>query len=186
MATNDPSPLVGVIMGSKSDWETMRHADQVLTDFEVPHESSGQLGAPHARRDRRVGPAGRGARHQSHHRGGRRRRAPGGRGGGIHDRARAWRADREPGAQGPRLAAVDGADAGRHPRGHARHWQGRARPTRRCWPSRFSPPPTRRCATRSRRSARCRPRGSSKRSCPELAPPAWPPITFTIVSLKGI
>jgi 5-(carboxyamino)imidazole ribonucleotide mutase len=26
-------------MGSKSDWETMRHADQVLTDFEVPHES---------------------------------------------------------------------------------------------------------------------------------------------------
>jgi 5-(carboxyamino)imidazole ribonucleotide mutase len=39
MATNDPSPLVGIIMGSKSDWETMRHADQVLTDFEVPHES---------------------------------------------------------------------------------------------------------------------------------------------------
>jgi 5-(carboxyamino)imidazole ribonucleotide mutase len=39
MATNDPSPLVGIIMGSKSDWETMRHADQVLTDFGVPHES---------------------------------------------------------------------------------------------------------------------------------------------------
>ena len=39
MATNDPSPLVGIVMGSKSDWETMRHADQVLTDFEVPHES---------------------------------------------------------------------------------------------------------------------------------------------------
>ena len=38
MATTDPSPLVGVIMGSKSDWETMRHTDQVLTDFEVPHE----------------------------------------------------------------------------------------------------------------------------------------------------
>jgi len=38
MATTDPSPLVGIIMGSKSDWETMRHADQVLTDFEVPHE----------------------------------------------------------------------------------------------------------------------------------------------------
>ena len=31
-------PLVGIIMGSKSDWETMRHADQVLTDFGVPHE----------------------------------------------------------------------------------------------------------------------------------------------------
>jgi 5-(carboxyamino)imidazole ribonucleotide mutase len=31
------SPLVAVIMGSKSDWETMRHADQTLTDFGVPH-----------------------------------------------------------------------------------------------------------------------------------------------------
>lgn len=31
-------PLVGVIMGSKSDWETMRHADEVLTRFGVPHE----------------------------------------------------------------------------------------------------------------------------------------------------
>lgn len=31
-------PLVGVIMGSKSDWETMRHADEMLTRFAVPHE----------------------------------------------------------------------------------------------------------------------------------------------------
>ena len=31
-------PLVGVIMGSKSDWETMRHADEILTQFDVPHE----------------------------------------------------------------------------------------------------------------------------------------------------
>ncbi|HWC91042.1 MAG TPA: 5-(carboxyamino)imidazole ribonucleotide mutase [Pirellulales bacterium] len=31
-------PLVGIVMGSKSDWETLRHANQVLTDFEVPHE----------------------------------------------------------------------------------------------------------------------------------------------------
>ena len=35
---NDPSPLVGVIMGSKSDWQTMSHADTVLTEFGVPHE----------------------------------------------------------------------------------------------------------------------------------------------------
>ncbi|HEX3656010.1 MAG TPA: 5-(carboxyamino)imidazole ribonucleotide mutase [Pirellulales bacterium] len=36
---NDPAqPLVGIVMGSKSDWETLRHANQVLTDFEVPHE----------------------------------------------------------------------------------------------------------------------------------------------------
>jgi 5-(carboxyamino)imidazole ribonucleotide mutase len=33
-----PPPLVAVIMGSKSDWETLRHADEVLTQFGVPHE----------------------------------------------------------------------------------------------------------------------------------------------------
>ena len=33
-----PSSLVAVIMGSKSDWETMRHADQTLKDFGVDHE----------------------------------------------------------------------------------------------------------------------------------------------------
>jgi 5-(carboxyamino)imidazole ribonucleotide mutase len=32
------TPLVAVIMGSRSDWETMRHADEVLTTFGVPHE----------------------------------------------------------------------------------------------------------------------------------------------------
>jgi len=31
-------PLVAVIMGSKSDWEVMRQADELLTSFEVPHE----------------------------------------------------------------------------------------------------------------------------------------------------
>jgi len=31
-------PLVGVIMGSKSDWETMSAADQVLSEFGIPHE----------------------------------------------------------------------------------------------------------------------------------------------------
>ena len=33
------NPLVGVIMGSKSDWDTMRHASEILTRFNVPHES---------------------------------------------------------------------------------------------------------------------------------------------------
>lgn len=32
-------PLVAIIMGSKSDWETMRHAADVLTEFGVPHEA---------------------------------------------------------------------------------------------------------------------------------------------------
>src|SRR5690242_1030099 len=31
-------PLVGVIMGSKSDWETMRHACEMLASFQVPYE----------------------------------------------------------------------------------------------------------------------------------------------------
>ena len=31
-------PLVGVIMGSQSDWETMRQADELLTTFDVAHE----------------------------------------------------------------------------------------------------------------------------------------------------
>ena len=31
-------PLVGVIMGSRSDWDTMRHAVDILTELDVPHE----------------------------------------------------------------------------------------------------------------------------------------------------
>ena len=33
------SPLVGVVMGSSSDWDTMQHAVQILTQFGVPHEA---------------------------------------------------------------------------------------------------------------------------------------------------
>jgi 5-(carboxyamino)imidazole ribonucleotide mutase len=33
-----PSPLVAVIMGSSSDWETMRHAVEILERFAVPYE----------------------------------------------------------------------------------------------------------------------------------------------------
>ncbi|MFI5236154.1 MAG: AIR carboxylase family protein, partial [Gemmatimonadales bacterium] len=32
------NPLVGVVMGSDSDWETMQHAAKVLDDFGVPFE----------------------------------------------------------------------------------------------------------------------------------------------------
>jgi 5-(carboxyamino)imidazole ribonucleotide mutase len=32
-------PLVGIIMGSKSDWDAMRHADEMLTRFDVAHEA---------------------------------------------------------------------------------------------------------------------------------------------------
>ena len=33
------APLVGVIMGSRSDWETMRHAVETLEALAVPHEA---------------------------------------------------------------------------------------------------------------------------------------------------
>jgi 5-(carboxyamino)imidazole ribonucleotide mutase len=35
---NDENPIVSVIMGSRSDWETMRNASDILTRFAVPHE----------------------------------------------------------------------------------------------------------------------------------------------------
>jgi 5-(carboxyamino)imidazole ribonucleotide mutase len=35
----EAAPLVGIIMGSKSDWEAMREASDILTKFGVPHES---------------------------------------------------------------------------------------------------------------------------------------------------
>lgn len=31
-------PKVGIIMGSQSDWETMRHADAILAELGIPHE----------------------------------------------------------------------------------------------------------------------------------------------------
>lgn len=36
--SNSSSPKVGVIMGSQSDWETMRHAVEILETFKIPHE----------------------------------------------------------------------------------------------------------------------------------------------------
>ncbi len=39
MASENSTPLVGIVMGSKSDWETMRHASEMLAKFGVAHES---------------------------------------------------------------------------------------------------------------------------------------------------
>lgn len=38
MPQTEPQPLVGVIMGSKSDWETMSKADEILSEFGIAHE----------------------------------------------------------------------------------------------------------------------------------------------------
>ena len=37
-ATPLPAPIVGLVMGSRSDWETMQHAAQKLEALGVPHE----------------------------------------------------------------------------------------------------------------------------------------------------
>lgn len=39
MNSSAPPPLVGVIMGSRSDWDTLRHAVDVLEAFDVPFEA---------------------------------------------------------------------------------------------------------------------------------------------------
>ena len=35
----EQAPVVGIIMGSQSDWETMRHAAEMLAVMDVPHET---------------------------------------------------------------------------------------------------------------------------------------------------
>ncbi|MEM7376041.1 MAG: 5-(carboxyamino)imidazole ribonucleotide mutase [Pseudomonadota bacterium] len=34
-----PSPLVGVVMGSDSDWPVMQHAASILSEFDIAHET---------------------------------------------------------------------------------------------------------------------------------------------------
>jgi 5-(carboxyamino)imidazole ribonucleotide mutase len=34
-----PGPIVGVVMGSSSDWETLKHATEILAEFGVAHEA---------------------------------------------------------------------------------------------------------------------------------------------------
>ena len=36
---SETTPIVGVIMGSQSDWDTMRHAVEMLQQFEVPYKA---------------------------------------------------------------------------------------------------------------------------------------------------
>ena len=37
-AASSPAPLVGVIMGSRNDWETMQPAAELLEQLQIPHE----------------------------------------------------------------------------------------------------------------------------------------------------
>lgn len=38
-ALNSATPVVGIVMGSSSDWDTMKNAAQILADFGVPFEA---------------------------------------------------------------------------------------------------------------------------------------------------
>ena len=38
MTYADKDPLVGIIMGSQSDWETMKNAHEILHNLQIPHE----------------------------------------------------------------------------------------------------------------------------------------------------
>lgn len=38
MKNNGTQPLVAIIMGSSSDWDTMKHAEEILNDFKIPNE----------------------------------------------------------------------------------------------------------------------------------------------------
>lgn len=38
MTHSDKNPLIGIIMGSQSDWETMKNAHDILHELEIPHE----------------------------------------------------------------------------------------------------------------------------------------------------
>ncbi len=36
---SDPAPLVGIVMGSESDWETMKNATEMLDQLAIPYEA---------------------------------------------------------------------------------------------------------------------------------------------------
>src|SRR5499427_6754970 len=38
LCTMSAGPVVGIIMGSKSDWETLRHGAEMLDQLQVPYE----------------------------------------------------------------------------------------------------------------------------------------------------
>ena len=48
------APLVGIVMGSQSDWDVMKQAAQQLRDFGVPYEARGHTGTGHGSHDDQV------------------------------------------------------------------------------------------------------------------------------------
>ena len=111
-----PEPLVAVVMGSDSDWSVMSEAAAALTEFGIEHEVSVVSAHRTPRADDRVRQGCGGPRHPGHHRRRRRCGAPARHARLGHDPAGDRRARAAEDPRRPRLAAVDRADARRHPR----------------------------------------------------------------------
>ena len=93
-------PLVGIIMGSSSDWETMRHAAETLDQLGVAHET--KIVSAH-RTPKRLYDYAQSAKDRGlkvDHRRRRRSRSSAGHDGVDDLASRARRSDRKPGAQG--------------------------------------------------------------------------------------
>jgi 5-(carboxyamino)imidazole ribonucleotide mutase len=60
--------VISIIMGSKSDWPTMKHAADVLDEFGVAYESKDRLGPSHTGSAFRICESCRVARYRSDHR----------------------------------------------------------------------------------------------------------------------
>ena len=140
------APLVGIVMGSDSDWEVMQHAARRLTEFDVPHER--RVVCAHRTPDLlfRYAEEARGPRAPLHHRRRRRRRAPAG------------HARRQDHAARPRRA-------GAHRR--TSRDSTRCSPSCRCRPA-FRSPPSRSGRRRAQRRAlrRGHPRADRRRRSP--------------------
>ena len=122
----ESSPLVGIIMGSKSDWETMSEAAAVLDAIRRAARMPGRVGPSHARlRCANMRPAAEGRGMQV---------IIAGAGGAAHLPGMVAAHTPLPvlgvpvqskALQRARFAAVDRADAGRRARGDPGHRQGR-------------------------------------------------------------
>ena len=118
------NPLVGVIMGSRSDWETMSQATEILNELQIPFEA--QVVSAHRTPKWMFEYA-----ETAESRGlkcivcrCRRRGASTRHGGLMHDPASAGSTGAKSRAERTRLVAVDRANAGRNPSRNAGNWYG--------------------------------------------------------------
>ena len=127
------APLVAVVMGSQSDWATMRHAATVLDELGVPHEA--RIVSAH-RTPERLYAFAKGARAAGvagDRRRGRRGGAPAGHDRRAHHPAGAGRAGREQGAARASTACTRSSRCRAACRSARWRSAGRAPSTRRCW-----------------------------------------------------